>query len=757
LTTTGGQKMRMIDDEYEINLLDYWRVIIKRKWVIISFVGALVFFTAIFSFKATPKYKATATLMIEEEASKILSIEDEFGYRQRFADLRFFNTQLKLLKSKSLIERVARKMDLLTHPLFAKVTANNDDDNDKGKAIPRNPYSKVSKILLDRLEVSPIRDTKLVEVSFTSPNPVFAADLVNTLADEFVEFYIEKRYQTTRQASEFLAQQIEDLKKRLAAKEEELQKYSQEKDLFFLNEQESAAVSKFADLNNAYTQAQIERVKAEANYRELSKLEIDTLPQFLNNKVLEDLRTEYIRLKNEYDEKSKIFKPEYPEMVKLRAKIESMRAQLEGEIKKAVKAAETDYRAALKKEESLRKLLEQQKADVAQMNSNAILYNSLKIEVENMRKLLNSLEEKQKQTLVSTRLGELKTSNISIIDRAEPPLHPVSPKKKLNLILAFVIGLFGGVGLCFVLEYLDNTVKGPEDAEKLVGLPSLGIVPFLPKEGLKKLSRKGYYYRYHYQSGEKDGSGGVKANIPEVKEIELINFKHPNIPLSEDYRTIRTSILLSSAGGPPKSIVVTSSFPQEGKTATVVNLAISFAQLEQKVLLVDADMRKPRIHQIFGEKTSAGLSSYLTGKTDLDNCLYPTKIKNLDILPCGPIPPNPTELIDSEPMKNLVGELTKKYDMVLFDSPPILVVVDSIILSTLTEATILVILSGKTTDKALITAVEELKKAKTRLIGAVFNGVRVDKEDYYYYSRSYRPYYQRIAEEKQEEIREREI
>jgi len=739
----------MNDDEYEINLLDYWRVIVKRKWVVISCVGALVFFTAIFSFKATPKYKATATLMIEEEASKILSIEDEFGYRQRFADLRFFNTQLKLLKSKSLIERVARKMDLLTHPLFAKkIKANDNDDQDN---IPRNPYSKVVRSVQAQLEVSPIRETKLVEVSFTSPSPVFAADLVNTLAEEFVEFYIEKRYQTTRQASEFLAQQIEDLKKRLAVKEGELQKYSQEKDLFFLNEQESAAVSKFADLNNAYTQAQIERVRAEANYRELNKLDIDTLPQFLNNKVLEDLRTEYIRLKNEYDEKSKIFKPEYPEMVKLKAKIDSMRVQLEGEIKKAVKAAETDYRAALKKEESLRRLLEQQKADVATMNSNAILYNSLKIEVENMRKLLNSLEEKQKETLVSTRLGELKTSNISIIDRAEPPLHPVSPKKKLNLILAFIIGLFGGVGLCFVLEYLDNTVKGPEDAEKLTGIPSLGIVPFLPKEGLKKLSRKGYYYRYHYQSsqsGDKDKTEGEgKPEIPEVKEIELINLKHPNIPLSEDYRTIRTSILLSSAGGPPKSIVVTSSLPKEGKTVTVVNLAVSFAQLEQRVLIVDADMRKPKIHHIFGLKTSTGLSSYLTGKAALDSCLRSTEVKNLDVLPCGPLPPNPTELIDSEPMKELIEKVTEKYDIVLLDSPPVLVVVDPLILSRLTEATILVVLSGKTTDKALITAVEELKKAKAKLIGAVFNGVRVDKEDFYYYYRSYRPYYQRIGEE----------
>ena len=746
--------MRMADEEYEINLLDYWRVIVKRKWVVISFVGALVFFTGVFSFKATPKYKAKATLMIEEEASKILSIEDEFGYRQRFADLRFFNTQLKLLQSKSLVERVARKMDLLSHPLFIKAAGNNNNDQDEKKKIPHNPYAKVSQALLDSLEVSPVRETKLVEVSFTSPDPVFAADLVNTLTEEFVDFYIEKRYQTTRQASEFLARQIEDLKNRLATKEQELQKYSQEKDLFFLNEQESTALSQFSDLNNAFTQAQIERVRAEANYRELSNLKVDTLPQFLNNKVLEDLRTEYIRLKNEYDEKSKVFKPEYPDMLKLKAKMESMRIQLEEEIGKAVKAAELEYRAALKKEESLKELLDQQKNAVAQMNSNAIIYNSLKIEVENMRKLLNSLEERQKETLVSTRLGELKTSNISIIDRAEPPTSPVSPKKKLNLLLALIIGLFGGVGLCFVLEYLDNTVKGPEDAEKLTGIASLGIVPFLPPGGLRKLSRKGYYYRYHYQSGE--GEKGQKkpgeeaSEVPDVNEIELINFKYSNVPISEDYRTIRTSILLSSAGGPPRSILVTSSVPQEGKTSTVVNLAIAFAQLGQKILVVDADMRKPRLHRIFKLGSSVGLSSCLTGKAKIEECILKTDIDGLSVLPCGPVPPNPTELIDSDKMKELVEKLTASYDLVLFDSPPVLAVVDPVILANLVEATILVVLSGKTTDKALVGATEELKKARAKLIGAVFNGVKMDKQGYYYYSRSYRPYYHYGREGKEE-------
>ena len=355
--------MNYEEERREVDLLEKWRVIVKRKWVIVTFVSALILLTGIFTFTATPIYKATTTLLIDEEASKVMSIEDEFGYRRQMSDLRFYNTQLKLLKSRSLIERVARKMNLLSRAEFGAgkkpkkslmaaardlisfrwVSSKKKAKDKKSKyLIPSNPYSEVVKEIQKTIKVKPIPETKLVEVSYASPFPVLTAEIVNTLAEEFINFSVEKRYETTQQASDFLSEQIANLREDLAAKERELQRYGQEKEIFFLSDTESTVVNKFADLSKAYTQAQIDRIKAEAAYLELKSLKVDSLPQFVSNPVIQQLRAEYTRIKNEYEEKSKIFKPSYPEMIQLKAKLDSMW----NELKKAVDVAESEYRSA---------------------------------------------------------------------------------------------------------------------------------------------------------------------------------------------------------------------------------------------------------------------------------------------------------------------------------------------------------------------------------------------------------------------------
>jgi len=754
--------------EKEVDLLEYWRVIVKRKWVVVTFGGALILFVGIFSFLATPIYKAKTTLLIEEESSRILSIEDEFGYQSRALDLRFYNTQLKLLKSKSLAERVARKMNLLSRPefgagkkpkksFFASLKGfispkRKSEDEGLKSQIPLNPYFGVAAAVQGGIEVSPISNTKLVEVSYRSPYPVLSADIVNSLAEEFISFSVEKRYETTQQASDFLSEQIAELREDLAAKERELQRYGQEKKLFFTSEKESTIVSKFAAVLDAYTQAQIDRINKEAAYREVKDLDVDSLPQFVNNTLIQTLKMDYARMKNEYEEMSKTFKSNYPKMIELKAKLDSMKEELKSEIKKAVDATESEYRSALKKEDSLEDLLETQRRDVVRMNSNAIFYNSLKIEVENMQRQLNSLIEMQKNTQVSARLGGLKTSNISIIDKAEVPRNPVSPKKKKNLILAFLIGIFGGVGLCFLMEYLDNTVKGPEDVEELSGFPSLGVIPCLPPEGMKKKKRYGYYSKYKssYSYSKEDPEN--EETLPDIKEIELINHLYPKFFISEDYRTVRTSILLSHAESPPKSIVFTSALPKEGKTATLANMAVAFSQLNEKVLVVDADLRKPRLHRIFKVKNIGGLSGYLTGKVSIEDAVQKTNVENIWLIPSGPIPPNPSELLNSEKMKGMMDELKRGYDVVMLDTAPVLAVVDGVIISSLGDSTVFIIQAGKTTRKPFLQAVEELKRAKAKVIGVVFNEVKAKGEGYYSpYYHHYRSRYHYYGEEEEEE------
>ncbi|MHA2052190.1 MAG: GumC family protein [Candidatus Hodarchaeales archaeon] len=757
--------MKNLEKSKSLDLWEYWGVIVKRKWVIITFASALVFISGVFSFLSTPKYKATTTLLIEEEASKILSIEETFSYQpQIFRDLRFFNTQLKLLKSKSLAERVTRRMNLISHEEFVSEenkslidsikelisfkwikAKNKSNENRTNSAILSNPYSGIIETVQENIDVKPIRDTKLVEVSFTSSSSILATEIVNTLSEEFINFSIEKRYETTQQASNFLSEQIANLREDLAAKERELQRYGQEKELYFLSDTENTTVTKLADLNAAYTQAQIDRINAEAVYRELKDLKKGYLPQFVNSPVIQDLITEYTRIKNEYEEKSEKFKPSYPEMRQLKAKLDSMWSEIE----KSVDAAESEYRSTLNKEDSLKKLLDEQKADVVKMDSNAILYNSIKIEVENKRRLLNTLGERQSETEVSARLGGLKTSNISIIDRAEIPKGPVSPNKKQNLIFAFFIGIFGGVSLCFFFEYLDNTVKGPEDVEKLAALPSLGVIPYFSPEGATKRKKNSYYSKHKYSYSDKNPKS--EDNKPEIKHIELVNYLSPNFFISEDYRTVRTSILLSHAENPPKTIVFSSALPKEGKTTTVANMAVSFSQLSEKVLVIDSDLRRPRLHRIFKVRNSTGLSGYLTGKVSLEEAIQRTSVNNVWILPSGLIPPYPAELLNSKKMREMLQELKSRFDFMLLDTTPVLGVSDAVIVSSIVDSSVLVMKAGETAKKPFLNAIEELRKTKTKILGVVFNHLKVSKGDYSYmdYYRYYRHYYTEAGKSEQ--------
>ncbi len=758
--------MSKIDKKETIDLLLYWQIILKRKWVLVTFTCTLVVIAGIISFLATPMYESTATLLIEEDRSRVLSMEETFGYESPVvSDFRFFYTQLRLIKSRSLAERVAKKLNLLSRPEFGGgsgkkkslltpikniitfkwiTSRKKSEEGGSSSLYPSDPYSDIAKAIQGKIEARPIRDTKLVEITYSSASPLLAAEIVNTLAEEFIIFSIEKRYERTQQASDFLNTQIASLREELTTKTRELQKYVKDKDLLSLSslsDSESAALATLADYNNAYTEARIARFRAEAAYRELKDIDVDAIPQSLSNPVVQQLKAEYSRIKNEYEEKSKDYKPNHPEMIRLKARLDSMKEELE----KVVGTAEAEYNAALKRESYLRSLLNKQKEDVAKMSSDAILYNSLKIEVENKRKQLDSLVEKRDETHISEQLGGLKASNISIIDHGEVPEYAVSPKKKLNLILAFFFGIFGGTGLCFILEYFDNSVKGPEDVERLADLPSLGVIPYLASDGIgksKDLKNFGYSYSYgdeYYQDEEPS---------PEIEGIELINHLFPRLSISEDYRTIRTSILLSHAEDHPKSIAFTSALPMEGKTSTVVNMAVSFAQLEEKVLVIDSDLRKPRLHWIFKARNVNGLSGYLAGKINLKEAIQKTSIKNIWILPSGPIPPNPTELLNSKIMKEMMEEIKNGFDFILLDTPPVLAVTDGMIVSSFSDSTVLVVNGSKLTRRAFLNAVEELRKAKANISGVIFNGIKIKKGNYFYmdYYHYYRSNY--LDEEK---------
>jgi capsular exopolysaccharide synthesis family protein len=759
----------------EIDLFEYWKVILKRKWIIISFLTVIVILAGVYSFTARPLYRAGATILIDEPTTSLINIQEILDLGISPGPGTYFNTQLELLSSRSLAERVVKKLNLGARPslesqsdmkrnllrtvkwlvtlkwLRAKRAPPPDE---KAKMDAQDSYSFLADVLLWNLSVRPVEDTRLVNVFYTSPLPSLAAEIVNTVIEEFINYSVETRYEATQQASDFLTDQIAQLREDLSARERELQKYGEEKKILYLNEKENTVVTKFAELSRAFTDAQIQRVEKEAYLKELNSLRIDAMPAYINNPLIQDLKTRYTSAKNEYEEKSRFFLPDYPDMVKLRARMESIRNELQSEIQKELKSAESAYSAAREKEDSLRVLVEGQRQDVQKMNNNAILYNSLLVDVQTKRDLLNSLVAKQNETLVSARIGGYKTSYVKIVDRALVPSEPISPNVRRNLLLAIILGLIGGVALAFAADYLDNTIKGPEDVEKLVGLPSLGIIPHLSPDGFhKKYGRySGYKYAYRkrYESPEKDKNPSKENTMPEVSEIELINYLYPKFSIAEDYRIVRTSIFFSRSERTPKAIAFTSTFPQEGKTATIANIAISFAQLGGKILVIDADLRKPRLHKIFKVRNLRGLSSYLTSKATLEEIVQKTAIENFWLIPCGPIPPNPAELLNSKKMGDLLNQVKENFDTILIDTPPVLAVIDPVIISSFADATVFIVLAGKTTRRPFVRAVGEIRKAKSDILGVVFNEVKLRKDVYYssYYHHYQYSYYTDGSEDK---------
>ncbi len=747
------------NDRKDIDLLEYWRIIVKRKWVLAAFCAILLVGAAVKSFTTTPLYRATASILIDEPGTSMINIQDILNsggyYRSDYLGT-YFNTQLRLLTSRSLAERVAKRLNLAARPELRGGGGDRPGLTQRlrniltGKGRPdaadigtgaggASQAASFYYVVLGGLQIHPVEETRLVMVSYVSPSSTLAADIVNAVAEEFVTFSIETRYEATRQTSEFLDEQTASLREELKRKEEELQKYGQEKKLLYLNDKESTVVNKFAEVNSAFTEAQIDRFKKEAVYRELKSLNVDTLPQSVSNETIQALKATYTQVKSEYEEKSSFYRPDYPEMIKLKARLDSTRNALREEISKAVGTAEAEYRASQKKESSLLSLLESERGDVVKMNNNSILYRSLQIEVDNMRNLLSTLVSRQNEIQVTSQLGGLRTSNIKVIDKALVPGGPFTPNTKRNLIMALLLGLVGGIGLVFFIEYVDNTVKGPDEVEKLTGLPTLGIIPYLSNDSHKKQDRYGTYGTY---GAEPEANSEADSGLTEIREIELVNYLFPKYAIAEDYRTLRTSILFSHADSAPKTICFTSTMPQEGKTATVANLAVSFAQLEGKVLLVDADLRKPRLHKIFDLKNHVGLSDYLTGKLSFDEAIQKSAINNIWIISSGPHPPNPAELLNSKRMRDLLATAKERFDVILVDTPPVLAVIDPVIVSALTDSTIMVIRAGKTTRRALVRAFEELRKAKSDIIGAVFNEVKIGPQNigvpyYHYYQYEY--------------------
>lgn len=718
-------------EEQEINLREYFLVVIKRRWMIITIVLFVLTLTAIYSFLQTPMFQARASMYIDRLNYNIVPevVSDPSAWQSYDY---FFQTQYKLLKSKALARRVVDRLNLTPQDLVQ----GSDKSASKPPTDPQQAESQRNSLagrLLGMVEIFPIKNTTLVEIAITSPDPRFAMVLSNAWADEYVEYSLASQFEYTQKAEELLVGQVKSLQAEIAHDEKLLQEYSLAKQVVKLDNERSMSTHTLEEMNTSLTQATKDRIDKEVHYRDLQAHGKDAVPEVVNNGVVQQLREEYSVLERQYSEKSKTYKPDYPEMVRMRGQMDQLKKHIDREMddvyRKVLAAANAGYTEAASREIALQSNMNTTKRDTIETNSKELDYDRIKLEIDNKKSLLESLLKKLSETDVSVQVKEKKATTIRIVDRAELPMRPFKPNIKRNLWFALLMGSIIGIGFAFLLEYLDNSLKTSEDIDRHLQLPFLGIVP---RYILSDETESGHTTNRAIAKHENKAASPTEA-------VDLLTFYNPSCVASEAFKTVRTSLLLSFPEAPPKTILVTSSRPGEGKTFVAGNLAISLAQLDKKVVVIDADMRNPRLHRVWGMKNDIGLSRFLTSDAKAEEVIRPSKVKGVSLITSGAKTPRPAELLSSRRFEALIDQLKDNYDHIIVDSPPLMPVTDAVILSTKCSCVIMVVHGGVTPRDVVQMARQKLAKSEPVMAGVVLN--YIDLTDPYYYYSYYSRYY----------------
>ncbi len=703
---------------------EYLRILIKRKWMVIACFATIFSVVAIASLKTTPIYDASGTIAINKPDST-LNFQNSGTLSLDYYDPTELDTEVKILQSDLLALQVVRALNLDRIPGQAPATSSSIDlAPDPLQSDPAKASSMIGEFK-GNLRVSLSPNTRIIEVHYRSPDPQMAANVVNTLMQTYVENNFKARFESTMQASDWLSKQLVDLQMKVETSQEKLVRYQKEHEILGTDEKQNITMEKLDELNKELTAAESVRMDKEALYRIVESGDPDAIASSAaevedegagaqsSSALLGILRAKQADLKIQVAELSTQFGPSYPKLTQLNNQLKEVDSQIQGEMKKIVSKVRGQYTAAMQREEMLRQSLDKQKQEVNKLNESAIEYSLLKRDVDTNRQLYEGLLQKLREAGVS---AGLKSNNFRIVDGARPPTAPVEPNIPRNLLFASVLGLASGIGLAFLLEGLDNTVRTTEQAQMISGVPSLGMIPLGSKSA-------------------NEGPNPKRLVIATSKEaVELVTQVRPQSQMAESYRALRTSLLLSNLGAPPKVIMVTSALPQEGKTTTSINTAVVLAQKGVRVLLIDADMRRPSIHKTLGMGPHSGLSNVLTGSTTLDQAITRTAVlPNLFVLPAGTPPPNPAELLASSNMKDVLEQLKEQYDHIVIDTPPSLSVTDAVVLSPRADAVVLVIRSGQTTKQALRRSRDILTQVNAKIVGVLLNAVDLSSPDYYYY------------------------
>jgi polysaccharide biosynthesis transport protein len=705
----------------EPHLYDYLLILRKHQWLILSFLVAVVTIVSIATFRMQRVYTATARIEIDRENSNLLPFPGATSYDYETDLDNYIETQSRIFTSETLALETIRNSGLVPH---AELPGDGSSDAITSGSLANHRRPPELGAFLGSLSVKRVPQSRLLDVTFESTDPELAAEILNAHINTFVEQNFKSQYDSSNKATGWLTDQLSELKVKVENSEAARLTYERQHQIWELDDKQNITTQRLADVNREFTDAQSDRMKKQAVYEFAKSGNIDAVPQLRQNATLQDLLRKKSDTSSQYMDAVTQYGPNFPKVQRLQTHLKEVDDAIAAEKHNVLSDLENEYNAAKQREGMMSDALNEQKGEVNSMAQVMVEYNILKRIAEADKTMYDGLLTKLKEANIA---AGLKSSNIRVVDPAMIPSTPTRPAKARNIALSFLVGLVGGIGLALLREYLDNTVKTPDDIETLVRLPSLAVVPAFSDEG--GVSRRGKLI------------GGASVNGHE-KRVELVAQHLPKSQMSEAFRALRTALLLSQADHPPQVILVTSALPREGKTTAAANLAVTLAQLGDRTLLIDADLRKPGVGRLLNmtDGKYAGLSSYLAGVSSLELVTVPHPvIPNLVAIPTGPLPPNPADLLSSHKLADAIQQLRSQFKFIVIDSPPIMAATDAVIVSVQADGVLLVVRSGETPKEAFTRARDLLVSVKCHLLGVVLNAVDSSAPDYYYSYRYY-PY-----------------